>query len=84
MQKKSALRRWGSLLVGLFMTWVVVFVACPALVNAVPDMKLMANFVDEADIETGEFYYTDIECVGHANIGARSTFDFMPHGPQPD
>ncbi|GAB6177363.1 hypothetical protein JCM16814_22540 [Desulfobaculum senezii] len=83
-QNKSLAQRWTSFIVALGVTWLVVFVACPALVNAIPEMRQMADFVDETNIETGEFYYTDIECVGHANIGARSTFDYMPSGPQPD
>lgn len=84
METKSATQRWTSFFIAVAATWVFVFVACPALVNAIPEMRQMADFVDESNIETGEFYYTDVECVGHANIGARSTFDYTPHGPSPD
>ncbi|NJB68353.1 hypothetical protein GGQ74_002026 [Desulfobaculum xiamenense] len=83
MQEKSFAGRWLSFAAAVLVTMVVVFVACPALVNAVPEMRRMADFVDESNIETGEFYYTDVECVGHANIGARSTFDYTPSGPHP-
>lgn len=84
MQTKSWVYRWGAFLAGSFLIYLVCFVLGAKLVQAVPEMRRMAEFVDESGIETGEFFYTDVEIVGHADIGARSTFEHTPRGPQPD
>ncbi|HKK32708.1 MAG TPA: hypothetical protein VJ934_04015 [Desulfomicrobiaceae bacterium] len=84
MQSKSRAYRWGSFFAGSLIIYLVCFVLGAKLVQTVPAMRRMAEFVDESGIETGEFYYTDVEIVGHADIGARSTFEHTPRGPQPE
>ena len=79
-KEKSLAMRVGSLVAATAAVWLLVFVLCPLLTNAVPEMRRMAAFVDESGIETGEFYYTDVEIVGHAELGARSTFEITPTG----
>jgi hypothetical protein len=72
-----------SLCIVVFSLWTMVFVVCPMLRDAVPEIRTLAAFVDETGIETGEFYYTDVEIVGHADHNARSSMEYMPHGPGP-
>jgi hypothetical protein len=83
MENASLLKRWLSLAAALAAVWVFVFAAGPALRDSVPEMRRMAAFVDETGIETGAFYYTDVEIVGHADINARSTMEYLPRGPEP-
>ncbi len=83
LEDKSALTRWLALLGTIFVLWAVLFVGGGALRDAVPEIKTLANFVDASGIETGNFYYTDVEIVGHADINARSTFEHTPRGPHP-
>ncbi|WP_316897853.1 hypothetical protein [Pseudodesulfovibrio indicus] len=63
--------------------WVFTYVAGPMLVNASQDFKTLGDFIVREDIDTGKFYYTDLELVGHADHNARSTMEYMPTGPGP-
>ena len=76
--KSSALYRWSKFFVGLAMFWCFTYVICPAITESSEDFKTMAKFIDDSGIETGEFFYTDIEVCGEADLGARSTFEHMP------
>jgi hypothetical protein len=77
-------RRLLSLAVAVMAVWSFVFVIGPRLVHVVPEFQALATFVNESGIETGEFYYTDVEIVGHADHNARSSMEYMPHGPGPE
>ncbi|MCK9239320.1 hypothetical protein [Desulfocurvus sp.] len=83
MQEKSTLRRWTSLILGLAATWAVCFVAAPAFVESNQTMTRMARFIDESGINTGKFYYTDVEACAVANLNTRNTVLYRPHGPGP-
>ena len=76
--KSSAAYRWGKLVVGIAMFWCFVYVVCPAITASSEEFTTMAQFIEESGIETGEFFYTDIEVCGEADLGARSTFEHMP------
>ena len=78
LEGKSALVRWAALLGGCAAIWAMTFVALPAVIDASPFFTRMAAFVEESGIETGEFFYTDVEVCGEANVATRSTFDHMP------
>ena len=78
MQQSSTLRRWLSLGVWIGLVWAFTFVLCPAIVRSSPEMTAMAEFIDMTGIETGEFFYTDVEVCGDAELGMRSTFEYMP------
>ncbi len=80
MEEKSLKVRLLHLAGCLAVLWFMMFVAAPALTSAVPEIRTMAKFVDFSGIETGEFYYTDVEIVGHADSNARNTIEYMPHG----
>lgn len=83
MEEKSTLRRWTSFVLALAVTWAVCFVAAPAFVEHNQTMAQMARFIDESGINTGKFYYTDVEACAVANHNARNTVAFLPHGPGP-
>jgi hypothetical protein len=84
MENKSLSFRIGSFFASCMIIWAMVFVAGPLLIDTTPAFRTLADFVVESDIETGEFYYTDVEIVGHADHNARSSMEYLPHGPGPE
>ena len=76
--KTGVLYRWFKLVAGIAMFWCFTYVICPAITASSEDFATMATFIDDSGIETGEFFYTDIEVCGEADLGARSTFEHMP------
>lgn len=80
MEDKTPLQRWMALLLGIALTWAAVFVAGPALIHSSDEMTRMAAFIEESGIETGEFFYTDVEACGAANLNTRNTIAYLPHG----
>lgn len=81
--RKSLGSRLGSFVVTCCVIWAMVFVAGPWLITKSDSFQTLADFVVESEIETGEFYYTDVEIVGHADHNARSSMEYLPHGPGP-
>ena len=85
MEKKRSLgARIGSLVATCAVIWAFVFVAGPWMITKSTSFQTLADFVVESGIETGEFYYTDVEIVGHADHNARSSMEYLPHGPGPE
>jgi hypothetical protein len=56
------------------------FVILPAVNRSIPSMQKMAGVVDEYNIRTGMFFYTDVEVTGAANVEMANTVRFRPHG----
>lgn len=83
MQNRSLTRRITSFLLSCAAIWVFTYVAGPMLVNASDDFKTLGDFIVEENIDTGMFYYTDLEIVSHADHNSRSTIEYLPHGPGP-
>lgn len=77
-QEKSALKRWGSFLIGIAGIWFLSAVALPAIVQQSEAFRTMAAFIDFSEIDTGQFYYTDVEVCSDAELGVRHTFEYMP------
>lgn len=84
MENQSLGRRLAALALVAALVWGFMFVIGPRLVKSVGAFRTLAAFVNESGIETGEFYYTDVEIVGHADHSARSTMEYAPHGPGPE
>ena len=80
LEGKSVFVRWLALLAACAGLWLMTFVALPALRDASPFFVRMAAFVHESGIETGEFYYTDVEVCGPSSRHARATFEHTPMG----
>lgn len=57
--------------------WAMTFFVLPAVTNSCSSFKTLADFIDSSGIDTGQFYYTDVEIVTKADIGARSTIEFF-------
>lgn len=63
--------------------WAFIFVMGPMLQANVEPLRQMGAFIERTGIEAGEFYYTDVSVVSHAQHSARSTIEYMPRGPRP-
>ena len=67
----------AGLLCSLFVIWSLTFYILPTISGSFHSFKTLADFIDESEIDTGQFYYTDVEIVTHADIGARSTIEYF-------
>jgi hypothetical protein len=77
-KKTSSTYRWAKLIVGVGILWGFVFIICPAITASSSAFSTMAKFIDASEVESGEFYYTDVEYCSQADLGSRSTFEHMP------
>lgn len=71
--ENTLLVRYGKLLVCLAVIWVVFVIILPSLTRSSLAISQLANYIDESGIETGQFYYTGVEVVAHAEVNARSS-----------
>ena len=56
--------------------WLLGTIILPSLTALSSNAQQLADFIDESAIDTGQFYYTGIEIVTHAELGARSAVQF--------
>ncbi len=73
-------RQWLAFFGGLILFWCFMFLVCPALNRTFVAMDQMAQVVDEHNLRTGMFFYTDVEVTGDAGVETRSTICYRPHG----
>jgi len=59
--KHSRIRAWAILSLCLFMIWGFGVFVGPWLVEKVPAMQEMVNVIEEQDINSSAYFYTDIE-----------------------
>jgi hypothetical protein len=76
-REKSRLKGWLQLTASLFAVWALTFVVLPAITDSSVSFQTIARFIDYSGIDTGQFYYTDVEIVTRADIGARSTIEYF-------
>ncbi|WP_136798614.1 MULTISPECIES: hypothetical protein [Desulfosediminicola] len=76
---KSQVRGFAQLIACCFVVWATTFHVLPALTQSHPDILTLADFIDESEIDTGEFYYTGVEVVVQADINTRSTIEYFAH-----
>ena len=69
-------RGWGKLFIWLGLLWAFIFVLAPLLLNNIPALKQLANYIEASGIDAGAIYYTEVEEVGDADLGIRNTFRF--------
>lgn len=74
---KSTFKGIMQLLCSLFVIWSMTYVVMPAITNSNDSFRTLADFIDSSGIDTGQFYYTDVEIVTKANIGTRSTIEYF-------
>jgi len=72
--------RWLALSVCALCCWLMMFVVLPAVNRAFPEMDKLGKVVEENNIRTGMFFYTDVELAGVADLNIENTLRFMPHG----
>ena len=60
----------------IILIWFMTFIVLPALTSSFKSFSTLAAFIDSSGIDTGQFYYTDVEIVTTADIGARSSIEF--------
>jgi hypothetical protein len=73
----EALKRWGALILGLFVIWLFVFVLAPRV--AEHDMvRPLVQFVEESGIDAGALYYTETKETGDAENYLRNSFRYPP------
>lgn len=80
MENASTPVRWLAFLGGLFLFWCLMFIVCPAINRTVPAMQQIARVIDEHNLRTGMFFYTDVEVTGDSSMETSSTIRFRPHG----
>ena len=72
----SRLKGVGQLVGAITVIWLMTFIVLPALTGSFTSFSTLAAFIDSSGIDTGQFYYTDVEIVTRADIGARSSIEF--------
>ena len=60
-KKRSRLRSWGVLLFSLFLVWGFGFVLGPWIQKNVPIMDEMFTLIEERNINSNAYFYTEIE-----------------------
>ena len=76
MMETSQLKRWFSLILVITVLWGVMGYALPMLTDTFEATRQLASYIDESGIETGQFYYTGVEILNHAESGARGAVAF--------
>ncbi len=56
--------------------WSLMGYALPLLTKSFDMTQQLADYIDQEDIETGQFYYTGVESTGRAEAGARGSIAF--------
>ncbi len=75
----QTLKGYLKLFTAIAVVWGLTFWALPALTRSSESIQTLANFIDFSGIDTGRYYYTDVEVVTQADIGIRSTFEYYAH-----
>lgn len=69
-------RRWGLLLLWVFLVWSFIYVLCPLLQRNNSTIRQLSTYIEESGIDAGAIYYTEVEEVGDADLAIRNTFRF--------
>ena len=72
----NQLKGVGQLFAAIILIWLMTFIVLPALTSSSKSFSTLASFIDSSGIDTGQFYYTDVEIVTKADLGARSSIEF--------
>jgi hypothetical protein len=66
-----------SLLFSILLVVVFIFYVCP-LMDKLPLVEPLIEFIDEQNIDAGALYYTEIEEFSDAEVTMRNTMSFAP------
>jgi hypothetical protein len=81
MEGKKTGRKWFGLILGVILMAVFIFVVAPFIEKQVAPFKELSGFIDEHDVNTDAYSYTGSELAAQAVLGARSTVEHPPRGP---
>lgn len=76
-EKKPMMKGIAQLCASVVFVWALGFYILPAITHSNDNIQQLADFIDFAEIDTGKFYYTDLEIVAKADLGARSTIEYF-------
>ena len=81
MDDQKRIKEWLFLIIGVAIIGLFVFGVAPFIVHQSDTFEDIAEIIDENDINTDAYSYTGSEVFARATIGARSTIEHPPHGP---
>ena len=81
MEGKKTGRKWFGLALGVILMGIFIFVVAPFIEKQVAPFKELSGFIDEHDVNTDAYSYTASELAAQAALGARSTVEHPPRGP---
>lgn len=76
----SMQRRWSRFLLGVSLILFFMFGIGP-LLDKMPYIQPMVQFIEEREIDATALYYTEIEEFSEAAINMENTMDYMPQKP---
>ena len=82
MEERNTSRGLLLLAVGIVVLAAFIFGIAPFVVSQSDTFSEMAQFIDEHDVNTDAYCYTDSELAAIASIGIRSTIEHPPEGPK--
>lgn len=77
--KKTLLKRISQLLLSLAIIWLLMFQILHLITNLLSNSRQLAAFIDASGIGTGQFYYTGVENVAHAESNTMEFIFFVKH-----
>jgi hypothetical protein len=80
MEDASLPKRWLALALCAFCCWAMIYVVLPAVDRATPGMDRLIAAMEDRNIRTGMFFYTDVEVSGVASLNMENTMRYLPHG----
>ena len=82
MEETKSAKKWLYLITGVVIIGLFIFVIAPTLQHQSDTFNQLSIFIDQHDVETGAYVYTDLDLTAQAAIGARSTMEYPPVGPK--
>jgi hypothetical protein len=75
---RSRIKNFAFLIFSIAVILSFLIYAAPVM-DDLPAVKPIINFIDEQGINAGAFYYTDIEEFSIAELNMKNTIDYLPH-----
>jgi len=72
-------KRWAHFFLAMMLVWIFMFVVAP-LLEKIPAVKPMVDFIEETGIDATALFYTEVEEFGDAETHMRNTMDYLPKG----
>lgn len=76
-KRQTILARWAALGLGMALIAVFLFYLGPGVAR-LSALKPMAAVIEEKEIETGMYFYTDVGLFSEAQLNINNSMDFPP------